>query len=534
MYESFFQLRQRPFAFAPRVDRYFPAPVIEGARQILARCIERAQGTGMLIGPSGCGKTLVCQLIAEQFRDTFAVAMLAGGHLRSRRALLQAVLFDLGLPYRGLEEEELYLSLAHFLTSADAPHGMLLILDEAHTYSVRLLEEARLLTNLMHRGQPCVRLLLAGGPLLEERFASPKLESFSQRVASRCYLGTLDLADTESYVTWQLKLAGGDGGRIFAPGALGAVYRASDGIPRLVNQVCDHALMLAFEAACPQLSAAGVEEAWADLQQLPAPWDEPRRGVESHEPNGAIEFGNLADEDDLSTGSTAVSWLAESPAHSTAAASDGFRPAGIIGPQGGDVLATPRNPFAEEFDEEEVVIDRYASLDAAGFRGHPQVHSSEGRILAALLEPFSRLPQPQLALVDASEPDETSAGSTESPAICDLTPWLVSVTLDTSAGTRPSGPPDQIRGVRADLAVAAIDRGTGLRIDPAQTFTTESRVGGAPTDEDQMIVEDDPLPEMVSRTAHLPGVRRQEYRQLFSKLRIASETSEQNLLQQRV
>src|SRR5258708_400356 len=101
MYESFFQLNERPFSAAPRLDRYFPARAIEAARQTLTRCIERAEGAALLVGPSGSGKSLLCQLLADQFQSSFAVALLANGRLSSRRALLQAILFELGLPYRG-------------------------------------------------------------------------------------------------------------------------------------------------------------------------------------------------------------------------------------------------------------------------------------------------------------------------------------------------------------------------------------------------------------------------------------------------
>ena len=195
MYESFFQLSARPFAAAPQVDRYFPAHAIENARQTLTRVIERAEGAGLVVGPTGTGKSLLLQVLAEQFRDRFDVALLANGHLTTRRALLQAISFELGLPYRGLEEGELRLSLIdHLAPGTRCPQGMLLLLDEAHRLPLRLMEEVRMITNLVRNGQPRVRLVLAGSVALEERFARPDLESFSQRLSARCYLETLDRA----------------------------------------------------------------------------------------------------------------------------------------------------------------------------------------------------------------------------------------------------------------------------------------------------------------------------------------------------
>ena len=188
MYESYFGLSQRPFASVPRVEHYFPAAGVEAARKTLTRCVERAEGVGLIVGPSGTGKTLLCRILAEQFRGRFEVALLRSGRLGARCALLQAILYELGQPYRGMDEGELRLSLTEHLTSIDkSPQGMVLLVDEAQTLPLRLLDEVIALTNLVHEDQPRVRLIVAGNRLLEERFASPKLESLSQRVVARCY-----------------------------------------------------------------------------------------------------------------------------------------------------------------------------------------------------------------------------------------------------------------------------------------------------------------------------------------------------------
>ena len=299
MYESFFELNQRPFPTAPLATRYVPNASMEAARAAISRCIDRAEGSALLVGPSGSGKTLLCQVLAEQFRSRFAVVQLFSGHLATRRELLQAILFELGLSYRGLEEGELRLSLIDHLTRSDkCSQGLLLLIDEAHTLPLKLLEEVRMMTNLVRQGEPCVRLLLAGSGVLEEHFASPKLASFSQRLAARCYLEPLDRAETFDYVRTQIRLVSGDPARLFNSDALEAVYRASDGIARLINQVCDHALVLGFQAGKRPVGADLVEAAWADLQQLPTPWNS---GAQERQPRRAeagdvIEFGALDDE----------------------------------------------------------------------------------------------------------------------------------------------------------------------------------------------------------------------------------------------
>ncbi|HIQ20412.1 MAG TPA: AAA family ATPase [Planctomycetes bacterium] len=296
MYEAFFGLARRPFPSVPCTESYFPATGIESARQVLTRCIERSEGVGLLIGPSGTGKSLLCRMLAESFRGSFDVVFLSSGRLGTRKALMQAILFELGQPYRGMDEGELRLALADYLTSSSgAQAGMLLVVDEAHTLSPRLLEEIRTITNLVCDGQPRTRLVLSGSAALEERLASPKLESFSQRIAARCYLEPLNRTETEQYVWAQIEGAGGQGRELFPPESCEAVYHATDGVPRLINQVCDHALLLAYADGCPEVDKGRVERAWADLQQLPTPFS---ADDQQEAEQVVIEFGRLDDDDE--------------------------------------------------------------------------------------------------------------------------------------------------------------------------------------------------------------------------------------------
>ena len=406
MYQSFFQFGRRPFNATPEARDFFPSEPIENARQTLTRCIERGEGPALLIGPVGTGKTLLCQVLAEQLKENYKIALLASGQLCSRRTLLQAILFELGLPYRDLEEGELRLSLIDHLAPSDlCPNGMLLIVDESQTLPLRLLEEIRMITNLVRGGRPRVRLVLAGGPFLEERFASPKLESFSQRLAARCYLDSLRREETFDYIRHQLaEIAGDHQQETFTDAALGAVYDATDGIPRLINQVCDHALIMAAIGHRRQLDAAGIQEAWADLQQLPTPWSDAPTAGEAEADGGIIEFGQLDEQPGDhpqartqrtgraggDTPATAASLLPEDSAFQdvdpTAQLEDvqqqiaqldvvaaelessddatelgqQYYPVGSIGPEIELTFPGLRDPFAEHFDVEEVVVDRCA------------------------------------------------------------------------------------------------------------------------------------------------------------------------------
>jgi type II secretory pathway predicted ATPase ExeA len=301
MYETYFNLNERPFASVPRTDHYFPAVTIEAARSTLIRSIDRAEGPAIVVGPPGTGKTLLCRLLAEHFQDRFRVALLGTGRLATRRAILQAILYELRQPYRGMDEEELRLALSDRATLAEeGGRAIVLLADEAHNLPLRLLDELRMLTNLVRQGQPAVRLVLVGGRGLEERLANPRLESFSQRLTVRCYLEAFDRAETQQYIHARIAAAagapaaaaGGSATQIFPPETCQSVYKATDGVPRLINQVCDHAMVLACAAGLSRIEPAHLEEAWADLQQLPTPFSDPARDAAP----GVIEFGGLEDE----------------------------------------------------------------------------------------------------------------------------------------------------------------------------------------------------------------------------------------------
>jgi type II secretory pathway predicted ATPase ExeA len=434
MYDGCFGLSRRPFPSMAQIDYYFPAIAIEGARVTLARCVQRGEGPALIVGPSGTGKTLLCLLLAEQFRRSFQVVMLHSGRLSTRRALFQAILYELGRPYRGLDEGEARLAVVDYLMSdGSGSRGLLLLVDEAHALPLRLLEEIRLLTNLARNGQPLARLVLAGGPVLEERFASPKLDSFSQRLSARCYLETLNRSETEGYIQAQINAAGGCGEQVFPAETCQSVFQATGGVPRLVNQVCDHALVLAYVAGNRRIEPAHIEEAWGDLQQLPTPG-----GNESKDESagGVIEFGSLDDQADAASGAAAPAatsapslWIAEAdedhesePAEPVqqihrierllAAAADDFQPAGSIGPEVELCFDNSPHPFAQQFAEEEVVADRYAAVALATV---PAAMAAAAAPAGVGFEPSLPVAPPPAA-TETVEPAEELVGAGVSPA----------------------------------------------------------------------------------------------------------------------
>ena len=277
MYESFFGFVNRPFLPAPTLDRYYPVPAMEQTIQTANRAIARAEGPVAIFGGTGLGKTVCCLRIAEHFRRNFEVVMLASSHLVTRRALLQSLLFELRMPFRDLNEGELRLTLMNRLQpSPDSQsEGLLLIVDEAQTLSIKLLEEIRLLTNVMRNGLPRVRLVLCGSLKLEDNLCHPQMESLNQRIATRCFLTPLSMEETAQYVAHKVELSGVSHSSVITRDALDAIYRGSDGIPRLIDRLADQSLLLATQERQRPVSAALVGKAWGMLQQLPNPWSEP-------------------------------------------------------------------------------------------------------------------------------------------------------------------------------------------------------------------------------------------------------------------
>ncbi len=504
MYEPLFDFRKRPFTSVPQADQYFPGETIEAARTTLVRCIRRAEGAGLVIGPSGTGKTTLCHILAGELAEQLRVVFLASGRLGSRRALLQAMLYELGQSYRGMDEGEARLALADYITLSDeCPNGILLLVDEAHALPIRLLDEVRMTTNLAHEGKPWVRVVLVGGCALEERFASPKLDSFNQRIAARCYLESFGAAETQQYIWAQIDMVGGCGESLFSELTCKAVYRATDGVPRLINQVCDHALLLACAAGHRHISPGHIEEAWADLQQLPTPWNgEPAQGGES---GGVIEFGRLDDEDDslsddadespdtipalristpsddLIDGKTGIEERVdqiEQMLDQVEAEDAGFQPAGSIGPEVELRFNASWNPFEDEFAEEEVIDDRQDQSDQHVV---PVVTRDSAVIETADLPAPSDMTDGQSqadnSIPDCDLPSILVATNVEEPEMLDAEEPAATTDIEES----PASDLEEPAAWESDLdqshrAVVPAERGDNAGVEPSPATAANSTV----------------------------------------------------------
>lgn len=275
MVESLFGLARRPFCVAPDVDSYVPTACSQGAIETSVRSVIRGEGPSLIIAGAGLGKTICTMKIAQMLRSSMQVVLLSSAQLCTRRALLQSILFHLGLPHQETDEGTLRIELHQRLSPPSAVReGIALVIDEAQSLSIKLLEEIRILSNTLSDGKPVVHLVLAGSLKLEDTLSHPQMESLNQRIVARNYLAPLSHPETHLYVRRKIELAGGKPERVFESTALDAIYRASEGIPRLIEQLADQAILQSGLESRKPIKADRIGAVWTQLHQLPNPWSQ--------------------------------------------------------------------------------------------------------------------------------------------------------------------------------------------------------------------------------------------------------------------
>ena len=306
MYEQIFGLNSRPFTQSPFVKHYFAADSIRESLAQSRMSIDRGAGPVVVTGIAGTGKSLLLAMLEDQYQSQYRIVNVTASHVNSRSDLLQAILFELDLNFRGQGESEMRLSLIDFLRPGpNCPSGILLLIDEADRLGVDELDEIRLITNLVRDGQPRARIVMAGSPKLEETLTDPSLDSLNQRIAARTQLHTLGRDETAAYIAEHINRCGGDSEKLFAEDSLRTIHELSDGLPRYINQIADHAMIIAATRGGVSIDEDIAREAWADVQSLPKPG-----GSSSSQPAGTpaisqdadwtvIEFGQLDDGEDV-------------------------------------------------------------------------------------------------------------------------------------------------------------------------------------------------------------------------------------------
>lgn len=287
MYEPFFGMERRPFSATPDPGCFFSSSELQTAIEELTLCVERGQGIGILTAAAGIGKTLLCQHLAASLRQRdeskpqFECVYLANSNFPTRRSLLQAILFEMGDEYSRRDEPELRIDLrSRLLSLRPQREALVLIVDEAHIFSDDLLEELRTLSDLADNGSSLVRIVLSGQHELEERLTDRAFDALNQRISKQVYAEPFTISESVDYIQHRLAWSGCDIESVFSEEAIGVITRASGGVPRCLNQLCDHSLLLAFASDQKPVSESTVREALEDLKQLPLHWNDVSDGTE--------------------------------------------------------------------------------------------------------------------------------------------------------------------------------------------------------------------------------------------------------------
>lgn len=270
MYKTFYNLKANPFDITPDPSFLFPTKRHNEALAGLYYGVRWRKGFVVLTGQVGTGKTLLLRCLLQLLKQSkdVAYAYLFNSRL-SPTEFLQYIVSDFGLPSAGKNKGELLFELCNFVVNRGLnKQTTVLIVDEAHHLSTETLEEVRLLTNLETAQHKLLQIVLVGQPELDDKLDSVKMTQLKQRIAIRSHLEPLTAEETKGYIERRLQSAGANSHAemLFPAKTIATVYRHSRGIPRLINTVCENALISAYAKQLRTVSPQIIDEVADDLR----------------------------------------------------------------------------------------------------------------------------------------------------------------------------------------------------------------------------------------------------------------------------
>jgi len=265
MYAAHFGLRELPFGITPDTSFFFSSPRSQEALNTLLVAARNGEGFIKITGEVGTGKTLLCRKFMTTLDADFVTAYIPNPYLEPR-ALMMALADELEVVLeKDVDQHRLLKAITNrLLVLAGEGKRVLLCIDEAQAIPVETLEALRLLTNLETEKRKLLQIVLFGQPELDRNLALESIRQLAQRITFHYHLGPLSRDDLDFYIAHRLRVAGFDGARLFARGAIAQLYTASGGVPRLVNILAHKALMLSFGQGKQQVAARHVRDAARD------------------------------------------------------------------------------------------------------------------------------------------------------------------------------------------------------------------------------------------------------------------------------
>jgi general secretion pathway protein A len=267
MYQKFFGLRESPFNVNPDPRYLFLTRQMQEALAGLTYGIQNRKGFILLTGEVGTGKTTLLNRLLDWLHGQHVSTAFIFNSQMDVIQLFDFIMADFEIPCESREKSQMLLRLNHWLLDRYRSGATaVLIVDEAQNLSLEVLEEIRLLTNLETSTEKLLQIVLTGQPELEERLKLPQLRQLRQRITLRSRTSPLTIEETFGYIAERLRIAGANGEAIFSKEAVQAVHLYSRGIPRVVNLLCEHAMINAYVDHLRPVPAQLVEEVAREFQ----------------------------------------------------------------------------------------------------------------------------------------------------------------------------------------------------------------------------------------------------------------------------
>ncbi len=266
MYEAYYGLTVRPFQLNPDPSFYFDSTQHRRARAYLEYGIHQNEGFIVVTGEIGAGKTTIVRGLLEVLdKEKMIAAQLVSTQLDADD-MLRMVAAAFGVRGKSEAKADLLLSLEAFLVDvARQGRRCLLIVDEAQNLTQRAVEELRMLSNFQFESHALLQSFLVGQPEFRAILLSPQMEQLRQRVIAACHIGPLSASETQEYIQHRIKCAGSTGDPQFESAAYAAIHRASAGIPRRINAICDRLLLAGFLADKKIFNKEDVDDVAAEI-----------------------------------------------------------------------------------------------------------------------------------------------------------------------------------------------------------------------------------------------------------------------------
>jgi general secretion pathway protein A len=265
MYNQFYGFSEPPFNITPDPRFLFFSDRHREAFNHILFGIRERKGFIQITGEVGAGKTTLCRAVLEELGAGYVTALILNPCL-SIDQLLRAILHELGLPAKGDRVDDLETLNRFLLDQLEKGQDVVLLIDEAQDLGTELLEQVRLLSNLETDQRKLLQIVLLGQPELRDKLNEPNLRQLRQRITVRYHLTPLSRPEADYYIRHRLQIAGGNGRPEFTPWAVRWVHRYSGGIPRLINAVCDKALLAGFVDGTDLVTWRQVRRAIRELE----------------------------------------------------------------------------------------------------------------------------------------------------------------------------------------------------------------------------------------------------------------------------